>query len=309
VEVVRKLNVQLLGSISKPFDRSIVAFMVRRIRGARNQKSKIPTLSRAFMLSAIEEQRLEAYFQPIINGDDNSVHSIEALSRFRDKNKKTILPETFIPSLERHKLFPIFMPLALTQIFKGYKYICEQFSIHVPLRINLHQDQLAQSDLPTLLHKAVVREGIRPESIVLEISERFPQGDIQLRNVARLRIAGFCLSLDDYGTGYTNIRQLGALPFGDIKIDSELVTGMQRDRALRAIIESIKQVADELSIEVIAEGVHHPSDLIMLDTIGIHLLQGYFFSRPKPAEECVRWLRKWQKVIKQSADKRGDSKQ
>ncbi len=303
MEVVRKLNLQLLGSILKPFDRSLIAFMVRRIRSMRPKTSENLPLSQGAVREAIAEDRFEAYYQPLIDGQNNALHSVEGLSRLRDRNNRIITPDKFLPTIEHYQLFNEFLPRILRKTLRDYKTICEKLHISVPLRINIHKDQLGDETLPEQLLHGISLEEINPESLTLEISERFPQDDVQLRNLARLRIAGFTLSLDDYGSGFTNIRQLKALPFNDIKIDKELIVGMHRDRALRTIVESMKQVADDLNIQVIAKGVHDPSDLIMLDKIGIHYFQGHFFSRPKPAVECIRWLKDWKAVLNE-ADKR-----
>ena len=297
MEVVKKLNVQLLGSILKPFDHSLVAFMVRRIRSMSPKPADKAPLSEAVVREAIAANRIEAYFQPVLNGRDNSLHSIESLCRLRTLENKILAPSKFLPTIAQFQLFDAFMPVFLKPALAGYVKICSRLHTNVPLRINLHQMQLTNNSLPEHILEAVFDEGVNPESVILEISERFSQNEIQLRNLARLRIAGFHLSLDDYGTGYTNIRQLSALPLNDIKIDKELIASMHRDRALKTVVESIKQVADELKLKVIAKGVHDPHDLILLEEIGIEIYQGHFFCRPKPAEECIRWLKKWRAEI------------
>lgn len=304
MEVVRKLNVQLLGSILKPYDRSLIAFMVRRIRNMRPKALEAPPISKSAVRKALQDGKLEAYFQPLINGLDNSLHSLESLSRLHDTDDKIIPPNKFLPTIAHFKLFPEFMPLFLQKTLGDYLRICQKLHTDVPLRINIHQDQLSDDALPKQLLDSIKHTKVEPENLVLEISERFTPNDAHLRNMARLRIAGFKLSLDDYGTGSTNIRQLSTLPFSDIKIDQEIVTGMHRDQALRTIVTSVKHVADELNIDVIAKGVHDPSDLVLLDDIGIQYFQGHFFSRPKPASECIRWLKKWKVVLEKAGKKK-----
>jgi len=106
---------------------------------------------------------------------------------------------------------------------------------------------------------------------------------------------------DSYGSGFTNIRQLQLLPIDDIKIDRELVNSMHRDKALQTIIEAVKQIADDQQVRVIANGVHDPSDLIMLDKLGVNYYQGHFFSRPKPVNDCIRWLKSWKRTLSDTA--------
>jgi len=300
-EVVRKLHLQLLGSISKPFDRSLVAFMVRRIKNLQPASLDLLPVSKSFVRNAIDEQRVLPYFQPLIDGTNNSLLGLEALSRLVDKSGKVLLPNQFLPTIERFDLFNEFMPSFLRIALRQYKKISTRLNIDANLRVNLSASQLENPRLPDLLLSHVHEAELEPNQLTLEVSEKFDQSDVQLSNLGRLRIAGFTLSLDEYGAGFTNLRQLQTLPIDELKLDRELVNGMHRDKALRTIVESIKQVADQHDVRVVANGVHDPSDLILLDSLGLRYYQGHFFSRPKPVGECIRWLRSWRNTLNEAA--------
>lgn len=301
-ELVRRLNLHLLGSILKPASNSAVAFMVRRIRAMRPATEAPPSAEVETVRNALANRKVEAYFQPLIDGSNNSLHSIECVSRLHNREGEVIFPKAFLPTLQSENLFAEFTPLLLDTALKEYKNICSQLDVNVRLRINIHENQLSDNTLiPTLLD-STRKAAIEPEHLILEIDEDFSQTEIQMRNLARLRIAGFHLSLENYGSGFTNIRQLRTLPFGELKIDKELILGMHKDHALKAIIESIEHVAKELNTQVVANGIQYADDLLLLDGLGIGVFQGHFFSRPKSAKEFISWMKKWRMTMHSVAE-------
>lgn len=302
MEVVSNYSLRLLGSIEKPIERSLVAFMVRRIRSATHNQPTLEELpKRREVAGALNNNNLHIHFQPIVNGHTNEVHALECLSRLEIPGRGLVSPALFVPVVEKFGLLEMFMDKLFIQVAPAYKRIQESTQLGGKLNINISPQQLFNDALPTLLSEQIDAQGLDKESIGLEITENYSLAEEQQqKNLSRLRIHGFQLSLDDYGAGYTNMRQVTNLPFNEIKLDSELVNGMHKDKILKIVVESVYKITHELNLNLIAEGINNPHDLIMLDEIGIHLYQGYFFSKPKPCDELIDWFKSWKNTMDES---------
>ena len=114
----------------------------------------------------------------------------------------------------------------------------------------------------------------------------------------RLRIRGFDISLDDFGTGFTNIQQLKSLPFTEIKIDRSLITHVESDRFSQVLIDSLIDIAQNQQLDIVAEGIERIEELQYLDRYKHSLLmQGFLISKPKPLTDLVGWIHSWQRMI------------
>jgi EAL domain-containing protein (putative c-di-GMP-specific phosphodiesterase class I) len=127
--------------------------------------------------------------------------------------------------------------------------------------------------------------------MILEITESAAMTDVAhcLENLARLRMKGFGLSIDDYGTGYSSMQQLSRIPFSELKIDRSFVTDVALHPQRRVILASSIDMARKLGLKVVAEGVESPADWDRLKELGCTIAQGYFIAKPMPASEFINW--------------------
>ena len=114
-----------------------------------------------------------------------------------------------------------------------------------------------------------------------------------LENLIRLRMHGFALSIDDYGTGYASIQQLLRVPFSELKIDRSFVSAAAQDETRLTVLASSLQLARRLGLEAVAEGVETAQDWTLLASLGCGLAQGYFVSRPQPADAMQAAIARW----------------
>lgn len=308
LQVISNYSLRMLGSIEKPINRGLVAFMVRRIKHASGQHPNFEALpKRREIIEALRQDYLEVHFQPIINSLSNRVHSLEALSRIRPLNGELIAPNLFIPVIDKFELYSLFMEKLMAQVASDFRAIERETQIDCHLALNLSPKQLSNADLPAQMMDLCEKYAIDPHRLYLEITENHAiASEVQQKNLSRLSIHGFKLALDDYGSGYTNLRQITNMPFSEIKLDQELINGMHKDKVLKIIIESVCKITAELNLELVAEGVANPHDLISLDEFGVHLFQGFFFSRARARSEFIQWYRSWQCAIIES--KRADER-
>jgi len=161
----------------------------------------------------------------------------------------------------------------------------------INVSVNLSLKSLADTTLADRLTKTVGDAGLQARHMVLEITESAAMTDVAhcLENLARLRMKGFGLSIDDYGTGYSSMQQLSRIPFSELKIDRSFVTDVALHPQRRVILASSIDMARKLGLKVVAEGVESRADWDRLKELGCTMAQGYFIAKPMPATEFITW--------------------
>ena len=246
---------------------------------------------------AISEDEFEMYYQPIYDNRRRCFGSAEALLRLKDSRYGMIPPGIFIPYAEASGLIIAIGELVLEKVFR---FICEQDIAALGLsyiEINLSVAQVLQSDLPQLVARLQERYHIRPSQVNFEITETLYDNisDVMDRNVHTLKDMGYGFSLDDYGVGYSNIQRMCKLPLDIIKIDKSLVDDMFSEDG-RVIIRNTVRMMQGIHKELVVEGVETIEEIEALSEMSCDYIQGFFYSKPLPADEFVRFLQTNNKV-------------
>jgi EAL domain-containing protein (putative c-di-GMP-specific phosphodiesterase class I) len=154
---------------------------------------------------------------------------------------------------------------------------------------------LIDPHFPSLLQAAASTQRIQPERLKLEITESAVMADPMrvLDSMKQLQSLGFRFAIDDFGTGYSSLAYLQRLPVEEIKIDRSFISQLVSDPGSAAIVRATSDLAGSLGLEVVAEGVEDEATWDMLRSIGCSTAQGYFLSRPMPAEAVPEWLDQW----------------
>jgi EAL domain-containing protein (putative c-di-GMP-specific phosphodiesterase class I) len=163
---------------------------------------------------------------------------------------------------------------------------------HLSVAVNLSARSLLDSDLVDDIARVLTASGVDPSNLVLEITETSVMSDAEyaMRVLNRLSAMGLSLAIDDFGTGYSSLAYLKRLPVDEVKIDKSFVLNMQDDENDAVIVRSIIDLAGNLGLRVIAEGVETTDAWDALRAMGCDIAQGYFISRPLPAEQLGTWL-------------------
>ncbi|MBI3596223.1 MAG: EAL domain-containing protein [Nitrospirae bacterium] len=240
---------------------------------------------------AIERSQLLLHYQPKISLKTGRVIGMEALVRWQHPEHGFIPPDQFIEPAERTGLikpltrwvFDTAQKQCLTWHRAGYEFTT---SINLSAR-NLHDTQLPD-ELAGLLREC----GGRPDRLQLEITETAIMADPAraLEAITRLRAIGIRFSIDDFGTGYSSLGYLKKLPVDEIKIDRSFVINMAKDPSDVMIVRSTIDLAHNLGLKVVAEGVENKETYDRLGKLGCDAAQGYYMARPMPAENLTRWL-------------------
>ena len=301
-EVTKKHRARLIGCLSKPVTQDKILPIIQKLKTLHsfaNKKSQL--ISVEDIRKSISENWLTPYYQPLVNNQNGNIPYLEILARIDKPGERNgILPERFIETAEREGLIEQVTLHILEYALKEYPVIIEEFGVDCKLALNISPVLLNNHDFPDRLNKIIEDEGFKAKNIILEITEnRAVDQTLQLETLNRVRIKGFSLALDDYGTGFTNIQQLKNLPYTEIKIDRSLIYGICDDKLSQVVANSLLGIFSELDVNVVAEGVETKGDLDYLNKLPIAVqLQGYIISKPKSLDNILRWHHGWKKVIK-----------
>jgi EAL domain-containing protein (putative c-di-GMP-specific phosphodiesterase class I) len=282
--------------LKKPFNLSCLDSLITdHVQGdIRVEKTKQLVKSDTELLEqlklAIESQTLDVYFQPKIAIESSEVQGFEALARW-NLDGVFIPPIEFICLAERSGLIS-----ELTEVIveKSLRYFCQfkHLLAHPNLSINFSALELGQSNLPDLLISKIEQYNLASEQITLEITETvmLPKNTLSLEVLARLRLMGFKLSIDDFGAGYSSVNMLQNGPFTELKIDRAFISALDKNEQSRIIVSSIVQMAKKLNLIIVAEGIEQQTIVDELIKINCTIGQGYFYSRPMPVHDVIIWL-------------------
>ena len=242
---------------------------------------------------AIGERKFEMYYQPIYSVRDGRFISAEALIRLNDKKFGMISPGVFIPAAESRGLI---LPIGHFVLEAVYRFISETDFEALGLsyiEINLSVAQCLQKDLTTEIRELEEKYRVKPDQVNLEITETTYDniGDIMDLNIRELASRGYTFSLDDYGTGYSNIQRVSTLPLKIIKIDKSLVDAMGTSSGMSIMRNTVRMMKD-IDKELVVEGVEDEETLSTLKEMGCDFIQGFYFSRPLPEKEFVEFIKK-----------------
>jgi len=235
---------------------------------------------------ALERDELVIYFQPKLNLTDNSISSAEVLVRWQHPQHGLVPPDEFIPLAEQVGLIDSLTMCVLRKALQQCQIWCTTgrcFNLAVNLSAwNLLSDTLADQII-LLLNEY----NLQPSCLELEITESAIFSDLAHASdiLERIHATGVRLAIDDFGTGYSSLSHLKKLPVSYIKIDKSFVLGMDGNEHDSAIVRATIELARNLGLTVIAEGVEHEQTLAGLKEMGCDLAQGYFIGRPLPAED------------------------
>ncbi len=238
---------------------------------------------------AVRRNELALVYQPFVDLAMGRVVGCEALLRWRGGGEKYASPAQFVPVLEETGLVHEFGLWTLNTACRQLRNWRETGLTDIKVAVNLSAHQLRDSALPRALKRTVAAHGLSPAQIELELTETAAMEDANrtLAMFEQLREAGFGLSIDDFGSGYSSLAYLRRLPFQKLKIDREFVTHVDQRADSRTICKALIDLTAGLELAVLAEGVERYEEVETLRTLGCSTFQGYYFARPLEAHDFV----------------------
>lgn len=291
-------TLEVIGVLSKPLRQSDLHNMLQHcdpLVHRENKKWMQLTFTAEDVQQALDSRQLLPFLQPKILMANSVLYGFEALVRWIHPEHGVIPPICFVHYLEEGQL-------ALDFFYQFLHATCEALnqltslpeslscSLNMPVSLLL-TDKLVENMI------AIVQAHQLPcSAIIIEVTETTFMSNLamSLGTLARLRLRGFGIAMDDYGTGYSSMKQLSRCPFTEIKIDKEFVHDAHSSPKKLAILTSAIVMSQKLNLKTVAEGVETEEDWRQLALLGCELAQGYYISRPLPVDQIEKWFAEWQ---------------
>ncbi|HVY13280.1 MAG TPA: EAL domain-containing response regulator [Alphaproteobacteria bacterium] len=239
----------------------------------------------------LKESLVMLYYQPIVAFEGGRIKGLEALARYKSPQGTVVMPDQFLSQLDEAAMKEFtnqVMALAVRDAAQLHK---EGFPLAVS--INMTISTLIDLAVPDRLEQLCKQHGIAPEKINVEVTEGEAMREVRtvMDVLTRLRLRGFGLAIDDFGVGYSSLRELQRLPFGVMKMDKSFVLDMAENRDSQVIAHAIIELGHSLSLKVVAEGIESARVWNLLRERKCDFAQGYFIAKPMPYADLLTWLR------------------
>jgi diguanylate cyclase (GGDEF)-like protein len=232
---------------------------------------------------ALDDDELELYYQPTTRMSDGSVRSVEALVRWHHPTRGLVPPDEFVTVAEQTGLISSLTTYVISAALAQVRVWLDE-GRDLSVSINLSARNLTDPGLPDLVASLLADAGVDASRLEVEVTETSAMTD-PVRAAAvlrRLADLGVAVAVDDYGTGYSSLSYLRSLPIGTLKIDRSFVTRMLHDEGNAVIVRSTIELAHNLGLTVVAEGVEDEETYDVLASLGCHVAQGFYLGRPVP---------------------------
>jgi len=258
-------------------------------RRDRNRPDRLALMTE--LAEAIRGRDLQLYYQPILDLEEGEIVGVEALARWPQARNLAVSQEALINLIEQTELIGPFT----TWLFDNVARQWSEWAAHgrdLRISVNLCMRNVLDPGLCALVGEALRRHGMRPECLVIEITESTAMRDPERvrRTLRELADMGVRIAIDDFGTGYSSLSHLSRLPLHELKIDQSFLKNLAASRLDQAIVQSIIDLAHNLSLSVVAEGVEGPEVLPLLKRWSCEFAQGFYLGEPIPAEQLTPFL-------------------
>lgn len=296
--MARACGLHVLDAVAKPLTKAKLAQALGSIEAPKAHIAPPPPaeILPAQVRAALANGEIEPWFQPQVELSNGHVVGVEALARWRRDDGRVVLPQHFMPALESEGLLDELTERMLARACR-WKRDWDRDGPRLKLSVNVSASTLGDAGAADRYQRIVRDAGVDPAEIVLELTESSLMADPArgLAVLARLRLKGFGLSIDDFGTGWSSLSQLSQVPFTELKIDQEFISGASRQPRKRAVVEASLDLARKLGLDAVAEGVETQEDWQMLADLGCAIAQGRLIGDAVPGEELPGMLGRWRR--------------
>jgi EAL domain-containing protein (putative c-di-GMP-specific phosphodiesterase class I)/CheY-like chemotaxis protein len=291
---------ELLGALTKPVSVTRLQSLLENYAPPvlPSSREKGPSFTFSEVGIGLQARQFEPFFQPKIELETGQVKGLEAFARWRHPEHGVLGPASFIDALEQNNRIDF---LDWSMIEKSVER-CREFhdkGIPISISINLAPETLAHPAFMQQIAACVGRHRVMPDYITFEMPESsvLTTDPSFLERLVRLRMAGYGLAIDDYGTGRSNLQLLARIPFSELKIDRSFVDGASKKRALGTVLSSCLGLARSLDRMSVAVGVETKQDWDFLQGLGCTYAQGYHIASPMEADAFPGWLEDWRQFF------------
>jgi EAL domain-containing protein (putative c-di-GMP-specific phosphodiesterase class I) len=241
----------------------------------------------------IKANEFLCFFQPQITMRGAFIRGVEALVRWRHPEFGLLGPAAFLPQAEAEEELMSDLTMSILEHMSDSWHGWVRRGLHLEVSVNLSARSLSIAGFADRLLETTKRLGLPPRAIMFEVTESASVAHLGhcLANLARLRIWGFKLSIDDFGTGFATFEQLERMPFTELKIDQSITVMLPMETRQMSLANRMIQLAQDLKLDVVAEGIETLAAWRAIRELGCEIGQGYFIARPMPAERMLEWVK------------------
>lgn len=249
-------------------------------------------MMRSEMLDALKNGQFELYYQPKVSFKTGEIIGVEALIRWHHPVKGFVPPCDFIPLAEQFGIITKIDEWGLMTACRQGKKWRDMGLPAITISVNMSQAQFMRTDVYTTVVNALKETGFDAHYLEIEVTETMAMTDIEhtVNVLNKIHSLGVSISMDDFGTGYSSLASLKTIPFDVLKIDRSLVCDVNDNDTSRRITSAIVAMGKALKMVVLAEGVETDEQSKLLTDLGCDLAQGYYYSKPQPAEKIEEML-------------------
>lgn len=291
-------GVNVLGAIGKPVIGSRLMALVSNYLqpgAAHGAQGPAPRMSFAEVGQGLQAREFDPYFQPKIELETGQVKGLEMFARWRHPLHGVLGPASFMQALEDNRRVDFLDWAMIEKSVAACRKLHDQ-GVPISVSINVDQSTLAHPQFMEQIGTCLERHRIMADYITFEMTESavLTTDPHFLERLLRLRMKGFGLAIDDYGTGRSNLQLLARIPFSELKIDRSFVDGASKRAAIGTVLRSCLGLARSLDRRSVAVGVETKQDWDFLQGLGCTYAQGYYIAKPMPVEDFPAWLADWQ---------------
>jgi EAL domain-containing protein (putative c-di-GMP-specific phosphodiesterase class I)/ActR/RegA family two-component response regulator len=282
-------GLDVVAALEKPLNMTALATLLDQIASGDSAAAAGPDLAQA-----IASGQFTLHYQPVIEMATRRVKGVEALARWAHPGRGLLLPDAFLEQMVNDGLMQALTDMVVqSAVAQAARWNAR--GENLVMSMNVTASTLLDLTLPDRITDVCKRHGVSTESLILEVTETEAMRDVTrtMDVLLRMRIRNIGVSIDDFGTGHSSLRELQRMPFSEMKIDRSFVIDMAKNRDCAVIVRSIIDLAHNLGLKVIAEGVEDARAWAMLAELGCDYAQGFFMGRPMPASEFDAWLKNW----------------
>lgn len=289
-------GLEVLGCVQKPITEQVLNQCLSHFDSDKKKAASAPakpvqTFTADDIADGIKRKQFILHYQPKITAAGLLLKGVEGLARWQHPKHGTLAACHFIGVAEKENYIDA-LTVSLFDCALEQKRQWLQRGLSLGVSFNLSPLTLHNPGVIDWIWDHVQMYGVPPEQITFEVTENILLGDLarSIQTLARLRLRGFNISIDDYGTGFANAEQLSRIPATELKLDRSMVNGASKKTQQAKILQSTVKLAADLGLLTVAEGVETREDFTLLRDFGVDLIQGYFFARPMAADKLIDWM-------------------
>lgn len=295
--MARAYRMQVLGAIHKPLTHEQLSACLSRFNLPGTANGFVPPVAEAApgdLKSGLKHGEFIPLFQPKVSLSTGDLVGVEVLGRWFRPSHGVLLPQDFLPAIERAGLMAELLETMLLQACAHLKAWNER-GLALSAALNVSTLSLSELPLADRLEDLVRAQGCEPRQIIFEIIETGLGSDLApvLKVLAQLRLKGFGLSMDCFGGGFMEPNRLSNLPFTGLKIDQAAMREAQKHEWNRTLVETNLELARKLNLRTVAERIETRGDWEKAKKLGWDEAQGFFISRPIPGHQVPEWAKSW----------------